>query len=1550
MASTEKILRTVPASAPTMDGTDRENAPRPSSPRAGGGSAEPDAEPETTIRVIEVQQQLTDVLGLGPDELRDHLRAAAESLRPENPALADALEGFAAISARGRSPSGEASARAAIGSPDEVMARRVLAGGRFRARAAALRAPEPNAQSAGQTGRGGACPGNGRPAPGKALRVRAEARVEVDFEFSRNRTSTQRRRAAVAAEQPFLLAGFTAAPEIHPLPVAGAPLVPPLPPALRAQLRPSLAPRERAWTASSRHLRELLARQIAAGRFLASAEAWWFIVLAEPAAPGRAGPEKEGSAQSVKAARDKETPPPSEIQQRIRALAAQLLDSFFGGAQEGPGSAAPREDGAPESIMTKIRRVRSAPADAGLADSGSARRKRDATTAAIWGDLMQMHQQETAYMAGLHGLGSPAVAARLERWRLEQEGARAARAQARSLEAEAAEAALLREIARDKLGDARLRELESAAVRKRPFGGAGAGLLAQLGRGERRLVLAEKQQRDRQLALQRANRCPHVALLARLRRAASGREQRRLHRELAAYYSPETAPGKNPKFRGWVRCRECGFSVLCSHADLLLRAQYDNKPFWEVRRALEPWRVLLVKEGEESAPASYCRTCAEQVGSADASVMAAVGRMGALDDELRRLLWIEALKLFPDLRFGVPTDPRRFAAAAAQAAHGALLQLVAASAAWPGAPARAAEPAPGQRPIPGYEDAEAPFQKNKGPRPEAGSWTQMLAAVAVRAYVLALVRRGENRPPAERLGLEGVRPRARLSAYAGALLENLTKRASLAIALASGITPGLLAEALRAAYRQLEGESETVEHEDAAQRFLRNVAGTDPTFGYALRAARAAGCVPPASGFLPLGVEGLSVRAGRAKKKDARQLARPAPLAVVELVFGRTLKDMLSSQQPRIEAAGPEYVAFSAALMMGPVAPLPREDDLLRIYRRPEINLYRGLWELPPRFRQLGRAFLAETLKDALPDGRRGVPLTIGDDRRPALKGGRERAAAKRGRAAGGHKKSPAGRLPKPSPWNRAGTASGQEEGLYFLSYELFRRYTAERDSAERGADIAAAWAEAALAEKRLRRRAHLLGVPPFRAALAGAGHRGGEIKPLPAPVAAVYDEEGRKHRWTRQVYRRIDSRPASRAADGGPRAGEVEYGPGFRDLRGLAFVAYRCAVCGVRSDRTDRLDSARIEAVLQQQAGRQAFFGYFLLRCPEQGVHEYGSGAEGAPTHKVSTRGGAGACRKCGAVFSAAWRSSAEAERYYARYRGRLAEAMRSAREGTPAPRAPPLEALDAERFAAAYEHNPAVWAEAAAAAEVSPIVLEALGASEGENYEELLGRPAPQPPASDGGRLLALRGAVRIFLAEYSALRYAARSESSPALVRRVLGKAWVPADEVRRLPSLLPDLAAGPALGFDRRTGALLRLRGAGAAFRYGIETLGRCVGVLQGLALAPLPGEGGAPQAKKDWLARLGRIFAAEVLKTLSRSESTFAKPGAFSFGLFGGDALPGAADTASDNPDAYGEDGMETTQEIAAAMEDLSSGASKSRADPFSLDAVDMDEDAAVNLE
>ena len=1081
-------------------------------------------------------------------------------------------------------------------------------------------------------------------------------------------------------------------------------------------------------------------------------------------------------------------------------------------------------------------------------------------------------------------------------------------------------ARLLMLVIEDKLGAKRAAEVVAATqlragapMRPRVMPGSALGpaagvrlvdepsaLLAELSAREREIVQTEVENRREAWQAHVGNKCPHLRLVRRLRYAPTVDAAADLLAEVERWAAADGKETKRAKTQSpaaadtWLTCTNCGFRLLCPHVRVRIRLEAKRAPYSEMRSRLLPFAQREGRGGrgrdrDQDGYTYFCRICSERLGELveEDRAGAVLGMYGDLDGGIRAAIWAEALAAARFVHFPVPTDGRAFARIAADAIYPLLMQAeeLLAGRARARRAAKAVEAAPGEL----------------DPR------TRVYAIVFVYAYILVLIRNSHSQAAPEPLGFEGVRPGAKISAYADAILRHILQEKKGVLARLPEQTA--LAEYLLARFREASqalqnaGEGGLLRVAKPEEEFANQITQLDPVYQYALAAAKVLGELPP----------------GRA----------PTPAAAkteFEYVMGQPLPDLVKNA--RQFARDPEVAQMFAGRLITAIQP---GKTINQLYKDPRVNLYAKMAKPPPRDAKKYapfQALLAEAAQYA-------------SAHRAGIAGG-----AARPKTGPGPRAQPEHRVrQKPAPENgaiqgrsrqvsREDGDTSADYGYYYASFELFWRATVLMRDADEEEAFRRDLAKVRGAEVLLLREKAYGGQQTFH---NSGSTRTDQFGRLALPVTYLYDEDGLKHVWGVYVFsdgtavreiRKDDAEAAVKAVYAAVREGK---------LAGFRLLDTQCTICGVRRAEFGKLDATKAAQAVANAADTNMFFGFYALRCPVDGLHEFRDTPDGT------------ACAKCEApeALLAGFRTkkyAAAAAGYYAKYLDKFRqEQTEILRAGLPAARkalsatdktvaAPgaPSGELAVDLSALIRPVAPATWRRnydavlrLADFAGISPVLIDAIGATERRTYSDVEQGRGLEPVASaEDPRLSGAEAEYRLLVADYARLRnmLAAAPEKLASSVRDLLGEAGVQPHEFGALQKALPDPPP-----YDFSTFSALRAEDPAGAVAYLIE--GLCALLLRILG----PDGSGPPQ-----FAKFRDLYARRGLDLVLRNGRLLSQPSAYNF------ALPSdVAEDRADDQDDVGDVG----EDVLAALD--AAGGEDGADNPFATEGMDYEFDANV---
>jgi hypothetical protein len=1065
-----------------------------------------------------------------------------------------------------------------------------------------------------------------------------------------------------------------------------------------------------------------------------------------------------------------------------------------------------------------------------------------------------------AYVAVLTGgRESARVADYLERLAIVSAKRISSMASALAMDKRMSHARLLVSVVEEKVGSKRMREIVSAlgAVARGAPGGRlaeftvssvalsePAQVLALLTKNERQLVEAEAKNRLAAYTAAAKNNCPHVRLVRKMNSAATAQSRAQFLEDLIRVYLEGVDKTARPAER-WHVCRSCGQNAICPHQQERIALEARGAPYAEVRARLE--RFALRVGGSEAA--YYCRICAEQLAAADVAgeesgrSAHALGRFGELGAGLRTRIWAIAINALQRVQFAVPTDERRFAGDAATA----LVPLVegATEAAEPRRPARR----PARRPR-----AEAALSEASDLRDEISPRTELLAALFVYAYILDALQ-GRAAPSTFANGRAG----ERVSATAERMLNVISTEMGGQIAQLEDVSAEYLRAQFTAAYRMVQTSGEPASAPDVAAEFAVMMMTVDPVYRYAATAARAVGDLPLES-----------PKTSAASRQE------------FELVMGAPLTAVLA----RARAAA-KLPALTGLFAGRPGLSIPTGTIYEFWLKEPQVSLYsaEGLYSWSSAEAEKQQAAVAAFY---------ATGVTGGSNKKQAReRSARERSAHERSaHERSAHAKNQARALTTGFVVHRP--LNSPEMGAYYEAWSLLVKYTTQVYNETALASFEADLQRYRTAEDALQReRAY----GHVRAEAASTVTTSQRFKPSSVEITQLYDENGLAHDWGKKAtfYYAASKEAASEIELRGVEA-VMKARTAGQLPEGAPLVDVGCAVCGLRHSALRTLDPAKTVAAVRANSELVSFFLFYETRCPMGGTH-------------TPLKAG-GACSACG-IEPADLLSvrSASARAYYAKYAEKFtaerilaatsSQKRASATASSLGPVGPPIDA-------AAWSYDYSIITDAAALAETTPAVIEAVGATAGREFADIVeGRGALPPPDTPADpRITVADATARAMFANYLALR---RSPIATPALQELFTAAGVSAEDQAATLAALPDLGAE----YCRQFAAVVAARTPADSLNFAIQSY--CQFAVTLAAASPL-----------------GKVIAKNVLHNLVRSARRMSKPGVFDWAIFSGEReLLEEEESAPDQVGDIGED-IEAT------------GPEDETSDPFSGENIDYD--------
>jgi len=756
------------------------------------------------------------------------------------------------------------------------------------------------------------------------------------------------------------------------------------------------------------------------------------------------------------------------------------------------------------------------------------------------------------------------------------------------------------------------------------------------------------------------------------------------------------------------------------------------------------------------------------------------------------------------------------------------------------------------------------IQSSQDDEDEIDPRTMLYIILFVYAYILNLVQ-NTQKARSQAVSFVGVKAGARMSAYADQMLRLVAERHRGIISQIEDVTAEYIAARFTGAFRLIRGEAVSgLDRADPEEELAIQTTTIDPIYRYAATVARVAG-------DLPIGRPSGPVAARRE----------------FETVLGASLPGIvkLARNSARNPELAPLYVRRTGV-------EVPSGGTLDHLLKDPRVNLYAKMYE--PNKSAAGSAAIdafhaiAEAANIPAPGIRHWVGA--GASRR-AKSRAKSRAKASRPKRTG----------PRPED-----TLALAERGYFFESYRLFAMYTKS---------IVDNKAEELYQRELAKVRRSERGLRVARAIVSLKSYYDFEFdnsmqfKPTSVAITSIYDEDGIRHEWGNKATYVFTSPEVENPIkiEGGVAAVKAARLDG-KITPVMTLVDLICPICGVYASKTDTLDEAKTEANVRATSEIDSFFVFFESRCPEGDLHDWGSGST---------------CVKCGlevAVLKSVGgqiSKNSVAREYYKKYFDKFSSERQIVRSlatktaKTTQKYVPPTETID-------WKPDYTLVVKAAELAGVTPATIEAIGAMEGREYENIvegLGVPPP-PTAPSDPRIYTGDAEVRRFLGDYGTLRNYNRVAKPPSRITELLVAAGVPKPEYNTLADVLPDVGAG----YRNQFTTIMRTRSPAMVYTFTIQSLCRML-----LEVATIK----SPSA--EWATRLGQMFAKQELEAILHSQKLFSKPGSFSWSVFD-DAnmnVEGTQDQAGD----VGEDVLE---------ELLVNVGEEAAEDPYSGDHIDYD--------
>jgi len=347
------------------------------------------------------------------------------------------------------------------------------------------------------------------------------------------------------------------------------------------------------------------------------------------------------------------------------------------------------------------------------------------------------------------------------------------------------------------------------------------------------------------------NDCPHLRLLAQMRRSST-RRAADLLQQLRGYFAAArpgagAGPGPGDSKKRWLMCKRCGFRAICPHVVRLVELQAANAPYSDIRNELQGY-VLRDRNTRRQDFTNFCVICTEQISVdyGEDRQAAETGLVGEFSQDLSKLVWRYAMTVVKLITFPHPVDPKEFASAVTSVCFPLLVTKGDQLAIRHG----------------GIGASLAPSS------PEA----QLSAGLLVYAFVYGTVYGAAVRGVVKSYGFAQVRKGSRIDDFAKAIFDHLLKTLSLPVSQLENVSAqkikDMFKRAIALVLAQVSGKI-TVQFADDV-KMLTNEIFLMPQYQYAARSY----CVFENKPFVPRTAPQMMTQFERALGKTVKELRK----------------------------------------------------------------------------------------------------------------------------------------------------------------------------------------------------------------------------------------------------------------------------------------------------------------------------------------------------------------------------------------------------------------------------------------------------------------------------------------------------------------------------------------------------------------------------------------------------------------------------------------------------------------------------------------------------
>lgn len=1022
-------------------------------------------------------------------------------------------------------------------------------------------------------------------------------------------------------------------------------------------------------------------------------------------------------------------------------------------------------------------------------------------------------------------------------------------------------------IARDLFGPVRfakiidsIRVVKTSRVQKGAGGSLAAGgmdmlynddyeaVLNALTSSERKLLLVEYERRTLELA-SLGKKCPHFALVSKMRRASTAAEALKILKELEGFLSAD------PESK-WLVCKVCKARALCPHVKESIELTAANASYDKMRQSLEKYSQLINES--EDLNSYFCMYCAERFAEIlvsepqDNAVQA--GRFGDLEAGFRNKIWGMIASAASNIKFPSFIEGRTFASASIDNVYVACMVAEEAELKAnkrPGARVKAkkVKKVPKQAAKQTATSYEIPDVLSEDEDPNK----IIRAALFVYAYILHLVVTSQQGRPNEAIGFAKVPMKSKAGVYADTMLKVITSKFSRQLSQLEDTSLETLRTRFADAYRIIKNDGTIhLQITDASEEFLRRVTVVDPVYTYALNVAKMVG--------------------------DVKMIKQSGP---------RTSEQAVAEFQTVFNADLPSIMKRAASIHSKDHGESTEESSSIK---NTENNLYRDLYQ-------------PSVDKNKPTFGKNDVDSFYSDlkDIKSLLKSAKGQLVVG-GRAI----------LTKMFIAKTSQHISAAQRGSYLEAYRLLHSYTTMQFDTF-NTELEKYKKADKLLSSIIGVKAVKPFDPLIDYKLIGKPNPidRKKLKDGP-PLSYLFDETGLPHDWSEKVLyifstgnKKNDEVVINIKEVAKARAGSDK-------LDGATLVDIQCTGCGTRWSQIDKLDIVKVEKMVIVAKKMQSFFECFESRCPAAAntsrneftysLHKWKKDKDSSTCEycglSSQTLKSAG---EEGVKYSLAVKNK-DALVYYEKY----VDVFQQARDEILLSMSPisknnkvHVQSEQGEqactKAAAEWKPNYTLLMRAAEIGKVTPALIEAFGATKGRYYNDILnGVNPPNPPSSKTDpRIYVANAAGRTVARDLSQLCAVWRTPLPAPWATEMLKNAKVQPSEFSMVDQVFMPIARDvSSCARNNLFTYIINTRSPETALMYATESFSRIVcDVLDAAA------------GKPEYIQEVAKLFAYRSVQKVAHSAKILSKNEWFNFNLFTENPeTDSALDSIEDDPE------------------------------------------------